>query len=126
MALTMAAKRRPPDPVTCRQGPSTTLSPTAAHSGATPAWAGGNTGAGIATIRRPYQQIINESNSPSAHLLIQFKLKKLYDVSKPETKPINLTDSQVGEFVWEFLQVPTHSVLRWTTRPADMIPGNFW
>ena len=106
MTLTMAAEQRPPDPVTGQQGPFTASSPTAAHSGATPAWAGGNTGAGIETIRRPYQQIINKSNSPSAHLLIQFKLKKLYDVSKPETKPINLTNSQVGEFVWEFLQVP--------------------
>ena len=111
MALTMAAERRPPDPVPGQQCPSTSSSPTAAHSGATPAWAGGNTGAGISIIRRPYQQIINESNSPSAHLLIQFKLKKLYDISDPNTKPINLTDSQIGEFVWEFLQIPYTSCI---------------
>ena len=113
MALTVAAERPPPDPVPGRQGPSTSSSPTAAHSGATPAWAGGNTGAGFSIINESNSpaQIINESNSPSAHLLIQFKLKKLYDVSKSDTKPINLTNSQIGEFVWEFLQVPYTSCI---------------
>ena len=110
MAMAMGAGTRPPDQERLPQGwthsPSSSSSPTAAHSGATPAWAGGNTGAGNTTFRGPFQQIINESNSPSSHHLIQLKLKKLYDVSKPETRPINLTDSQVGEFVWEYLQVP--------------------
>ena len=110
----MAAHLRPPDPVPPSGSqllPPASASSPAYHSGTTSAWAGGHTGAGNPILRRSYQQIIDDCNSTSAHILIQLKLHKIINPSTPDRKPINLNDSQIGEFLWEFLKLPFDSCL---------------
>ena len=98
----MVADLRPPDPVPppgSQLPPSASASSPAYHSGTTSAWAGGHTGAGNPILRRSYQQIIDNCNSTSAHILIQLKLHKIINPSTPDRKPVNLNDSQIGEFL---------------------------
>ena len=114
MELSIAANLRPPDPVPTpgsQPPPPSTASSPAYHSGTTSAWAGGHTSAGNPILRRSYQQIIDDSNSNSAHLFIQIKLHKIINPSTPDRKPINLNDYQIGEFLWEFLKLPFDSCL---------------
>ena len=105
---TMATKK-PPDPVP-GHGPSTPSSPTGNNNLATPSRNAANPPWVGCTIKgnnlqlRPYHQIITESNSINANVIVQLKLVKLIkDPNFPDLKPINLTDSQVGELLIDVL-----------------------
>ena len=52
---------------------------------------------------RPYHQIIQESNSSNAPILVQIKLVKMRDPVNKDRKPANLTDSDIGDLLFEIL-----------------------
>ena len=70
-----------------------------------PAWQGSN------TVGRSYQTIINESNTQSPNILIQFKLYKITNQNNPDHKPLSLSDAQIGEFLFEILKINPKSCL---------------
>ena len=70
-----------------------------------PAWQGRN------TVGRSYQTIINESNTQSPNILIQFKLYKITNQNNPDNKPLSLSDAQIGEFLFDFLKINPKSCL---------------
>ena len=80
---------------------------------------------------RPYHQIISESNSINANVIVQIKLVKIIkDPNFPDRKPTSLTDAQVGELLFDILGLDHKACLeldmrtgRYDTREM-LVPAN--
>ena len=120
MARAMGTNSRPPDlmgrpPTTSSTTvPSTT---TSSSSAGTSAWAGARTQAGVPHIQRPYHQNIFETSSSTSNIILQIRLFKLIT---PEKKPLNISDSQLGEFLFESLKIPIAQCLA-----LDFLTGRY-
>ena len=71
-------------------------------------------------MKRFYNQIVADANTGTPRLLIQIKLHKIINQANSERKPINLTDSQMGEFFFDVLQIHHTSWLK-----IDMSNGQY-
>ena len=69
---------------------------------------------------KPYHQIKAESNSTKTNTLLQLKLYKVTNPLHPDTKPINLTPSQIGEMIFDTLKIPPASCLE-----LDLTTGRY-
>ena len=115
MEPAMAADFRPLDPVpppASQLPPPATASSPGYHSGTNSAWAGGHTGAGNPILRRSYQQIIDDCNSTSAHILIQIKLHKIINPSTPDRKPMTSMTQRLESSSGNSSNSPLKPVLR--------------
>ena len=90
-----------------RSAGATSTSPPSSSTG-TSAWTGARTQAGTPHIDRPYSQIISDSSSSTSPIILQIRLFKL---PIPDRKPLNLSDTQLGEFLFEILEIPIAQVL---------------
>ena len=75
--------------------------PSPRSSAATPAWVGGNKIGGNVT-RRSYEQIISDSSS---NILIRITIQKVINTEDPNDKPQSLSISDVGELIFDFLEI---------------------
>ena len=76
--------------------------PTPPTSAVTSAWVGGNRIGSKTTSRRSYEQIIADSSS---NLLIRITIQKITNPDKPEDKPLSLSTAQVGELIFDYLEI---------------------
>ena len=104
MAKAMGTETRPPDP--SRRGPppgppglstSTPLNP------GTLAWAGARSNGD-----RPYHQIISDASSSTANIILKINLESV----SSDKKSMNISDSQLGDFIFNELKLPVDDVLR--------------
>ena len=76
--------------------------PTPPSSTATSAWAGGSRNGSNTNSRRSYEQIIADSSS---NTLIRITIQKIINSENPNDKPQSLTTSQVGELIFDYLEI---------------------
>ena len=104
MATAMGTGTRPPDLRGGGHPPGPPgFSITSSLNSGTPAWAGARS-----NRDRPYTQIISDSMSTSANIILKISLVST-DLDK---KSINLQDSQLGDFLFNDLNLPVEDVLR--------------
>ena len=114
----MGASSRPPDqelPAGWTRGNDSTYT----FGGAgTPAWAGAGSSSG--TRGRPYHQIIAESKSANSPVLLQIHVTKIFDKDHPETKPLNLTETNMTDLIFNILKIPGENCIE-----LDMQTGKY-
>lgn len=71
-------------------------------SAATSAWVGGSKIGSNTPSRRSYEQIIADSSS---NILIRITIQKIIDSEKPDEKPRSLSTAQVGELIFDYLEI---------------------
>ena len=102
----------PPDDPGDNPNPNTPVSSRPSSSGlpATSAWAGGRTSAGEPVTMRSFEQILAEASSNRN--ILEIHLKKNISNDEHRTKPANLTFDQLGELIFDHLQIKREDCLR--------------
>ena len=77
-------------------------SPIPPSSAVTSAWVGGSRIGSNTPSRRSYDQIIAESSS---NTLIRITIQKIINSEKPDDKPRSLSTAQVGELLFDYLEI---------------------
>ena len=117
----MGAGTRPPDQEQLPQGwIRSTNSPAPTSSAGTPAWAGAGSASGDSYGGRPYAQIIAESNSSGSPVLLQITLSKIYNRDLPDTKPMNLSEQNMSDMIFNTLHIPAENCIE-----LDMQTGRY-
>ena len=104
MAMSMGTGTCPPDPQGRRgpPGPPGPFNSTPLNSG-TSAWAGARSNGD-----RSYAQIISDSKSLTANIVLKIKLEPC----SGDKKSMNISDSQLGDFIFNDLKLPVDDVLQ--------------
>ena len=117
----MGAGTRPPDQEQLPQGwIRSTNSPAPTSSAGTPAWAGAGSASGDSYGGRPYHQIIAESTSSGSPILLQITLSKIYNRELPDTKPMNLSEQNMSDMIFNTLHIPAENCIE-----LDMQTGRY-
>ena len=106
MATAMGTETRPPDPRSRRgppPGPPPRLSTSTALNSGTPAWAKARSNGD-----RPYHQIMSDATPSTANIILKINLESI----SPDRRLINISDSQLGDFIFNELKFPIEDVLR--------------
>ena len=106
MATATGTETRPPDHLSRRgppPGPPAGLSTSTPLNSGTPAWARARSNGD-----RSYHKIISDASLSTANIILKINLESI----SPDRRLINISDSQLGDFIFNELKFPIEDVLR--------------